>query len=318
MAEDADQSSVEDTAAIVLANLRRRAGEIASGKTSDLRTALVLQGGGMRAIYAAGAALALAEHGLGEAFDHVLGSSAGAIHAAYFVSGRPRFPVDAYIDDLSGPPFIDFCRLNMVLDLDFLIEEVMRVRKPLDTRKLAEAHAKLHIVMTNYQTGKADLATNRDVDFEPYAALKASSAIPIIYDKPAPYRDQIYVDGGISEYVPVIRALDAGCNNLVVVLTRPLGWRRREPHLLKKLFRRILFRRYPQAIIDMFQREDRTFNRTMDILEGKVDIGRDVRIVTVVPKDDVDMVSRVTTDRERLRHCAAKGGRDMVRELGLN
>ena len=61
MAEDADQSSVEDTAAIVLANLRRRAGEIASGKTSDLRTALVLQGGGMRAIYAAGAALALAE-----------------------------------------------------------------------------------------------------------------------------------------------------------------------------------------------------------------------------------------------------------------
>ena len=52
----------------------------------DGTIALVVQGGGMRGVYSMGALAALEEEGLADAFDVVVGSSAGAINGAYLLS----------------------------------------------------------------------------------------------------------------------------------------------------------------------------------------------------------------------------------------
>ena len=62
---------------------------------------LVVQGGGMRGVYSMGALAALEEMGFGECFDHVAGSSAGALNGAYFITGQASYGVETYIHYLS-------------------------------------------------------------------------------------------------------------------------------------------------------------------------------------------------------------------------
>ena len=66
---------------------------------------LVVQGGGMRGVYSMGALAALAEMGFHQCFDHLAGSSAGALNGAYFLTGQASYGVETYIHYLSKKSF---------------------------------------------------------------------------------------------------------------------------------------------------------------------------------------------------------------------
>ena len=83
----------------------------------------------MRGTYSMGALMALEEAGLGKAFDHVVGSSAGAINGAYLLAEQAKLAVTVYLDDISNKKFVDFWRLSKVVDIDYLVDEVLSVRK---------------------------------------------------------------------------------------------------------------------------------------------------------------------------------------------
>ena len=81
-----------------------------------------------------------------------------------------------------------------------------------------------------------------------------------------------YLDGGCSDAIPWRHALDAGCDRVVVVLTRERSYRK-EPEKLMPLFRQ-LYRRYPAFVEDLRTRAER-YNRCREELfaleaEGKV------------------------------------------------
>src|SRR5699024_3904286 len=57
-------------------------------REDNMKTGLVLEGGGMRGIYTAGVLDAMYEAGLRAAFNGVIGVSAGAVHGCSFVSGQ--------------------------------------------------------------------------------------------------------------------------------------------------------------------------------------------------------------------------------------
>src|SRR5690606_3309761 len=68
---------------------------------------LVVQGGGMRGVYSMGALAALEEMGFGQCFDHVVGSSAGALNSAYFITGQASYGVETYIHYLTQGRFVN-------------------------------------------------------------------------------------------------------------------------------------------------------------------------------------------------------------------
>src|SRR5579859_3431945 len=74
---------------------------------------LLLQGGGMRAVYSAGAIAPLIEYGLTDAFDHVIGSSAGAINGTYFL-GCDINTRKTYTKDLTNKNFVNLIRPSKV------------------------------------------------------------------------------------------------------------------------------------------------------------------------------------------------------------
>jgi predicted acylesterase/phospholipase RssA len=80
--------------------------EVLSQQDREGRRALVVQGGGMRGVYSMAALAALSEAGHRDAFDVIVGSSAGAINAAYFLAGQADEAVDLYVDQLSNRNFV--------------------------------------------------------------------------------------------------------------------------------------------------------------------------------------------------------------------
>ena len=70
----------------------------------DVRTGLVLEGGGMRGIYTAGVLDVFMEHGI--TFDGVIGVSAGAIHGCSFAAGQAGRSIRYYKKYCTDPRFM--------------------------------------------------------------------------------------------------------------------------------------------------------------------------------------------------------------------
>ena len=93
----------------------------------------------MRGVISAGMVVALEQMGWLGCFDAVYGSSAGALNGAYFVAGQAALGTTIYYEDINHRNFIDLLRPlrgRPILNLDFLVDDVMVKQKILDTKRV--------------------------------------------------------------------------------------------------------------------------------------------------------------------------------------
>jgi len=131
---------------------RRDAGSRPGLRTDGLRTALVVEGGGMRGAYTGGMVRGLTELRLRDSFDEIFGTSSGAYVAAAFATGQGVGAATIYADDLSGTRFIDYrrpltCR-GPVMHFDYLIDTVLVTSKPLDFAALTASDVPVRPIAT--------------------------------------------------------------------------------------------------------------------------------------------------------------------------
>src|ERR1041384_6310916 len=96
------------------------------------RLGLVVEGGAMRGAYTAGSLLGLHASGASALFDDVYATSAGAVNAAYFLSGAGHLGADTYYRVLCDGRFLDWRRPWKLVDIDFLIDEVFTRLRPME------------------------------------------------------------------------------------------------------------------------------------------------------------------------------------------
>lgn len=311
---DLQQKQPTDASSIAKSTLIRH--WVHGEQPQDVISGLVVQGGGMRGIYSMAALFGLEEAGYTDSFNHVVGSSAGAINAAYFLAGQARVAVSVYLDDISNRNFVDLTRIRRIVDIDFLIE-ILTSKKTLDVQRVRDSRSLLTVVLTDFVTGKAYPVTNKDIDVDLMEALRATAALPILYNKVVKIRERGYIDGGVVEGVPLVRALELGCTDTIVILTREPSFRRRRPHVLMRLLERPYLSGYSEAMRQVLLGEDVGFNRTMDLIQNGGSSPDVARIAVVYPSDMQKLVSRTTNDRKALLECALMGRNDMRLALGL-
>jgi predicted patatin/cPLA2 family phospholipase len=183
------------------------------------RVALIVEGGAMRGIFAAGALDVFLEQGFFP-FDLVLGVSVGASNALSFLARQHGRTRRCFLDQMSRPEFIDpwrGVRGGHWLDLDWLWDAIER-EDPLDRRAAAACGIEYALVATSVRTGGARyLAPKADDMLE---ALKASCALPLLYRKTVTLEGEQFVDGGLSDPIPVREAYRRGARTLIVVRSR--------------------------------------------------------------------------------------------------
>jgi predicted patatin/cPLA2 family phospholipase len=204
--------------------LRRAAAGSRPGEREDPhRVALVIEGGVARGAVSGGMALAIHEAGLTTAFDHVYGSSAGAINGAWLTSSTPEKLVGwtdpAYTRMLvrAHAPL----RRRPVVDVRTLAEIVYVHLAPMDFASIVASPVAWHPLATDAETGEA-------VDLQPFInepadvqlAIRASAAIPLLAGPPVEMGGRILFDAGVAEPIPFPTAIAQGATHLLVLRSR--------------------------------------------------------------------------------------------------
>jgi predicted patatin/cPLA2 family phospholipase len=283
---------------------RRDSGQRADGH----RIAAVIGGGGMRGAYTGGMAHALDDAGLSGSLDVVYGSSAGAYVGAALVVGNGRGSALIFHEDMACRAFADFRRLRTrrpVVSLDHLIDEVMVTSKPMPWERLRDAAVPLRVVATAADDLTPHVLDPRTVD-EWRAALRATATIPYLAGPPVELHGRRWIDGSVTEPLPLPRALADGATHVLALLNRTAAHlRRHDPPAAKARWARAMDRCVP-GLGAMAQQSHR-LGPVFAVLEDAAHPARAGRhVLAVAPAEDAG-VRGLTTDRARVERAAQLG-----------
>lgn len=224
----------------------------------------------MRGVISAGMVSALEASGLTGAFDAVYGSSAGAINAAYFLAGQARLGTTIYYEDINNRQFIDLRRAlrgRPIVDLGFLLDDVMTRRKALDVDRVIASATPLTVVATDV-AGEAAFVMRAFRDGrELRAALRASATMPVVAGPPVEHLGRRLLDASLSEPIPVSVAETDGCTHALVLLTRT-GGMHPHPSAFDRYFVAPRLRRLSPTLADRYLDRARPYTALVQTIDG--------------------------------------------------
>jgi NTE family protein len=193
-------------------------------------TAFVLSGGGSLGSVQVGMLLALAERGI--APDFIVGTSVGAINAAY-VAGHPGLAgVEGLADIWSGLSRRDIFPTDPIRLVRVAARREPGFANPAHLRRLLERHlgygrveeagCSLTVVATEVATGREVHVARGDV----VDAVMASAALPGVFP-PVQVGAHLLMDGGVVNNTPISAAVAHGADEVYVL---PTGYACALPH----------------------------------------------------------------------------------------
>lgn len=281
------------------------------------KIALVLEGGGMRAAAAAGGALALGHLGLAEVFDEVYATSAAVMNASYFMSRQEDLGISIYFDDLTTRRFCNRLRLWKVLDVDYVITEIVQQRKRLDVEFLKKSRTRLHVSVMDHETGEAFVIdTTRSA--EPLVKLlHAALAIPVFYNRTVQVEGRPCMDGGLTIPFPLQSAIDDGCTDILVLLSHPRSHQPTHRKPWQNLLFRLLCSRGRKGPWEAYVNSAYAARTARALAFGEGDVPPTVNIATVCTEGPT-FLHTLSTDRSEMRAAANAYGRRTLAALGAD
>ncbi|MDO6611298.1 patatin family protein [Shewanella sp. 1_MG-2023] len=251
--------------------------------------ALIVEGGAMRGIFASGVLDRFIDLNH-RPFDFCIGVSAGSTNLASWLSNQKQRNYRIITHYSCLPEFIDlkrFIKGGHWLDLNWLWD-ILAKECHFDMDTFSQQPVPLFVVTTDITTGKAVYIKSNADNIE--HILKASCSVPIAFrDFPA-YQGSPMTDGGIADSIPIIKAYEMGAKEITVVLSRPLGYRKKSPKL-PWLIKRAL-KAHPQLANAMVNRAN-SYNNAIDFIQSPP---LDCKINVIAPPAEFN-VGRLTTDK---------------------
>ena len=267
------------------------------------KSALVVEGGGMRGVFAAGVLNAFGSEKF-DPFDIYIGVSAGACNLASHIAEQNDRNYDIIVKYSSTKRAIDYRRFlfgGHLVDLDWIWEVTIREYR-LDLEKIFNKLQKMNkeylIVATSMETGKALYLTPNENTLEHY--LKVSSSLPILYRTILEINSEEVTDGGVADSIPVMEAWRRGATDITVIRTRPSDYVKKDSRI-SFLFP-LIFRRYP-LFAEAMKNRPAVYRESVRFI-GNPPEG--VQISEIAPPSYLE-VGRVTTDLELLRAAYNSG-----------
>ena len=262
-------------------------------------SALVLEGGGMRAQYASGAMDFFLREGV--RFPYAIGVSAGISNAASYVAGqfeRNRRIFTTFAGDPRYFSWRNWVTQGNPFGMEFIYHELPN-HLPFDFAAFDAAPVRFRIGATDCETARAVFFDKGDAPLT--QALLASSSLPLV-GRMARVNGRLYLDGGIVDPIPFRQAAADGFSRRVVVLTRNRGFRKSPPGAASRTAIRLKYRRFP-ALAQAVLRQHETYNRAMDELEAEEAAGR---LLVIRPSRPL-AVGRYSPDRAQLERLYQNG-----------
>ena len=213
-----------------------------------MKIGLVVEGGGMKCAYNAAILDAFLDHNI--TFAYCIGASGGSGNLASYLAGQRGRNLRFFTEHIHSPGYFglrSFFKTGNLFGLQYIYGTLTNStgKDPLDFPTLKNNPAEYEVVVTNALTGKAEYFGKETMVQDDYRLIMASSAIPAAC-RPVELNDIPYFDGGLSDAIPVSRALEKGCDRLVVILSKMRDYVRK-PQGMRFLYT-MRCRQYPQII----------------------------------------------------------------------
>ena len=265
-------------------------------------TGLVLEGGGMRGVFTSGVLDAFMKYEL--YFRYIVAVSAGACNGLSYVSRQPRRARISNIDMLVKYNYLGIKHLvtqGCIFDPELLYDRFPNELVPYDYVTYFENPAVFEMVATNCLTGRAEYFVEKSGNKQRLLDVcRASSSLPYV-SKIVDVDGQPYLDGGIVDSIPVMRAIETGHKFNVLVLTRNRGYRntgrdRKIPHFI--------YKKYPRLRV-VLSRRIAVYNQQLEMVERMEDNGE---VLVIRPQRPMD-VDRIEKDPVKLEALYEEGFR---------
>jgi len=234
---------------------------------------LILEGGGMRAGFVAGALMALMDRGL-TGFDFSVAVSASVPTLAYFAAGQRDEIEKVWRNELVTPKLV--CYKNIpaaslalstrrpILDIDYLVYEVFKKKHPLEVGRLMKSEMACCFAVTELSNARLTLLSPGDDDI--YKIFKAALAVPGCYPATVRIDRWEYMDGGIANLLPVHLLLERKVDRIMAVLSTPIDDKYKPLNLLERTLLWRYFRRNPWILRRLWETA-RTYEEERTLLK---------------------------------------------------
>lgn len=263
---------------------------------------LLLEGGALRGLYTAGVLDVFMENQL--YLPNVVGVSAGALNAVNYLSRQPGRSLQVNIQYLNDPRYMGTAHLLRefsFFNFDFMMGEMATSLLPFDFETFYSTPQTLWALATDCRTGKAKFYQNHQMGQHFFTALRASASMPLLSSMVRVGQD-VCLDGGIANCIPLPKDLPFQSGPAVLVLTQKKGFRK-EP--MSRGTQRLYFRRYsryPQLLASCLSQPE-VYNRQMDEIDRLEAAGE---IFVIRPKQPV-RVSRTERNTSKLQALYEEG-----------
>ena len=227
-----------------------------------MKIGLIVEGGGMKCAYNAAILDAFLDHNI--TFAYCIGVSGGSGNLASYLAGQRGRNLRFFTEHIHNPGYFglrSFLKTGDLFGLQYIYGTLTNSmgKDPLDFPTLKNNPAEYEVVVTNALTGKAEYFGKETMVQDDYRLIMASSAIPAAC-RPVELNEIPYFDGGLSDAIPVSRALEKGCDRLVVILSKMRKYVRK-PQGMRFLYT-LRCHRYPQ-IISLINRRHIAYNQNL-------------------------------------------------------
>lgn len=266
---------------------------------------LVLEGGGHRGIYTAGVLDTFAENKI--SFDGIMGVSAGCVHGASFLSGQIGRSIrytTKYCDNSNYMGIGSLITTGNFFNEKFCYYDLPETLDPFDNDSFDKNQTQFFAVCTDVKTGSAIYHECETLKGEKIKWLQASASMPLV-SKIIKIEDNLLLDGGIADSIPIKKMQELGFEKNIVILTQEAGYRKNPNSLLPII--KLVYKKYPK-LIEAIENRHIVYNQQLEFLEEQEQLGN----VIIIRPSEKPTASRTEKDKEKILETYNLGKKDAL------
>ena len=217
-----------------------------------MKKGLVMEGGAMRGLFTCGILDVFMENDID--FDVAVGVSAGATFGCNIKSrqaGRAVRYNKKYCTDKRYHSYRSLLMTGDIYNVEFCYDVLPRQLDVFDADTFAGDHMEFYCVATDCDTGKAVYYKCSDGGLTDFKWIQASASMPV-FSRVVDIDGGHYLDGGISDSIPLKFMEGKECDRILVIETQPKDYIKEKQEYMGIV--RLALRKYPEMIKAMENR----------------------------------------------------------------
>ena len=221
-------------------------------------------------------------------FDAVVGVSAGVLFGCNYKSNQPgralRYNLK-YKDNIEYMSWKSLIKTGNYVNERFSYHLLPYMLDPFDFNEFKKNPMKFYAVCTDIERGCSVYHEIDDANGIGMRWMQASASMPV-FAKPVEIDGRYYLDGGITDSIPLEFIQEKGFKKNIVILTQPADFRKKA-HV--GLIMKLLLNRYPM-VAELMARRHVMYNNELDYIHSELKKG-DTFLICPDEKLDIGRLS---------------------------